>query len=81
MVVSEERRIPVRQIKPRVAGGSITFQVTQAMVPSCRLLVYYVRKDGETVADSIVVDVEDKLENQVSGIAWKNSSATHFVEF
>jgi hypothetical protein len=35
------------------------------MVPSCRLLVYYVRKDGETVADSMVVDIEDKLENQV----------------
>ncbi|KAK3727994.1 hypothetical protein QZH41_015942, partial [Actinostola sp. cb2023] len=35
------------------------------MVPSCRLLVYYARKDGETVADSMVIDVEDKLENQV----------------
>ncbi|KAK3727993.1 hypothetical protein QZH41_015941, partial [Actinostola sp. cb2023] len=47
------------------AEGSIVFPVTQAMVPSCRLLVYYFRKDGETVADSMVIDVEDKLENQV----------------
>lgn len=43
----------------------IELQVTQEMVPSCRLLVFYVRKDGETVADNIVIDVEGKLENQV----------------
>ena len=47
------------------ANDFIEFMVTQSMVPSCRLLVYYVRKDGETVADSMVIDVEDKLENQV----------------
>lgn len=35
------------------------------MVPSCQMMVYYVRKDKEVVADSIEVDVEDKLENQV----------------
>lgn len=47
------------------ADGFIEFPVTQAMVPSCRLLAYYVRQDGETVADNIMVDIEDKLENQV----------------
>nr|BAJ05271.1 alpha-2-macroglobulin [Diadumene lineata] len=47
------------------ADDFIEFQVTQSMVPSCRLLAYYVRKDGETVADNIEIDVEDKLENQV----------------
>ena len=35
------------------------------MVPSCRVMVYYVRKDKEVVADSVSVDVEDRLENQV----------------
>ena len=44
----------------------IKFNVTQEMVPSCRILVYYIRTDKETVADSIVFDVEDKLENQVN---------------
>ena len=48
-----------------VANGTIRFSVTQAMVPSCRLLLYYIRDDGETVADSVEIDVEDKLENQV----------------
>jgi hypothetical protein len=41
------------------------FNVTQKMVPSCRILVYYVKMDKETVGDSIVFNVEEKLENQV----------------
>ncbi|CAB4015848.1 Hypothetical predicted protein [Paramuricea clavata] len=44
----------------------LKFNITQEMVPSCRILVYYIKKDKETVGDSIVFDVEDKLENQVS---------------
>ncbi|CAB3996503.1 C3 and PZP-like alpha-2-macroglobulin domain-containing 8 isoform X1, partial [Paramuricea clavata] len=44
----------------------LKFNVTQDMVPSCRILVYYVKKDKETVGDSIVFDVEEKLENQIS---------------
>ena len=43
----------------------IKFRVTMDMVPSCRVMVYYVRKDKEVVADSVQLDVEDKLENQV----------------
>ena len=35
------------------------------MVPSCKLMVYYVRKDKEVVVDTINFDVEDKLKNQV----------------
>ena len=65
IIVSERRRLPVRHIRPTEAQGLLVFPVTQAMVPSVRLLLYYVRKDGETVADSMVIDVEDKLENQV----------------
>lgn len=41
------------------------FNVTQKMVPSCRILVYFVKTDKETIGDSVVYDVEDKLENQV----------------
>ena len=51
--------------RPLVERFDIKFQVTMAMVPSCRVMVYYVRKDKEVVVDSVNVDVEDKLENQV----------------
>jgi hypothetical protein len=34
--------------------------------------VYYIRPDAETVGDSILYDIEDKLENQV---IWKARSA------
>jgi len=47
------------------AQGFIQFAVTQKMVPSCRLLLFHVRDDQETVADNMVIDVEDILENKV----------------
>lgn len=46
-------------------SGFVQFAVTQRMVPSSRLLLYYVRDDLETVADNLQIDVEDKLENEV----------------
>ena len=60
---------PPKKQKPVLYGVQeerFKLQVTQEMVPSCRLLVYYIRSDGETVADSVRIDVEDKLENQVN---------------
>ena len=48
-----------------ISQGFIEFAVTQKMVPSCRLLLFHVRDDKETVADSMLVDVEDTLENKV----------------
>ena len=45
--------------------GFIEFDVTQKMVPSCRLLLFYVRDDQETVADNMLIDIEDSLENKV----------------
>ena len=47
------------------AQGFIQFPVTQKMVPSCRLLLFHVRDDQETVADNMLIDVEDILENKV----------------
>ena len=47
------------------AQGFIQFAVTQKMVPSCRLLLFHVRDDRETVADNMLIDVEDVLENKV----------------
>ena len=52
--------------EPTVKEFEIMFNVTQEMVPSCRILVYYIRADKETVGDSMLYDIEDKLENQVN---------------
>ncbi|XP_028406949.1 murinoglobulin-1-like isoform X3 [Dendronephthya gigantea] len=59
---------PVKKLdtRPRVEKFDIEFPVTMKMVPSCRIMVYYVREDKEVVADSVEFDVEDRLENQVS---------------
>ena len=52
------------------AQGFIQFTVTQKMVPLCRFLVFHVREDDqETVADSMLIDVEDVLENKVK-LVW-----------
>ena len=48
------------------AQGFIQFAVTQKMVPSCRLLLFHVRDDQETVADNMLIDVENILENKVN---------------
>lgn len=47
---------------------SLSFQVTPAMVPSIRLLVYYIlfgEGTSELVADSVWLDVEDRC---ISGL-------------
>lgn len=49
--------------------GFIEFNVTQKMVPSCRLLLFHVRDDRETVADNMLIDVEDTLENKVKSLS------------
>ena len=36
------------------------------MAPSARVVVYYVRQDGEVVADALNFDVEGMLQNFVS---------------
>ena len=47
--------------------GFVEFNVSFKMVPKCRVLLFYVRDDlkKETVADNMVIDVEDTLENKV----------------
>ena len=58
---------PVKTLntRPKVETFDIKFPVTMKMVPSCRVMMYYVRDDDEVVADTVDFDVEDKLENQV----------------
>lgn len=44
----------------------LRFPVTHAMAPLSRLLVYYVRENGEGVTDSLQIPVLPSFENQVS---------------
>lgn len=48
-----------------ISQGFIEFVVTHKMVPSCRILLFYVRDDQETVAGNMLIDTEDTLENEV----------------
>ena len=41
------------------------FQATPAMAPVARVVVYYVRADGEVVADALNFDVEGTFQNFV----------------
>ena len=45
---------------------SMRMRVRASMSPTMKLLVYYVREDGETVADNIIVDVAHCTQNKVS---------------
>lgn len=44
---------------------SLQLAVTPSMVPLGRLLVFYIRENGEGVADSLQFTVETFFENQV----------------
>lgn len=45
------------------------------MAPRARLLVYYMRDDGEVVADSLHFAVSGAIQNEVSGAtAWPHSA-------
>nr|AVP12646.1 CD109 antigene-like protein 1 [Littorina littorea] len=55
--------------KVAAAGASsklFSLSVTPAMAPNARIVLYYVRTDGEIVTDSISFDVEGAFQNQVS---------------
>lgn len=39
--------------------------ITRDMIPAARILVYYIRHDGEIVADAITFPVSDIFENKV----------------
>ena len=44
---------------------SFSIPVKSAMAPNARIVVYYVRTDGEIVTDSISFDVEGVFDNKV----------------
>ncbi|XP_071088381.1 CD109 antigen-like isoform X2 [Haliotis cracherodii] len=45
---------------------SFSIPVTSKMAPNARIIVYYVRTDGEIVTDSVSFDVDGAFENKVS---------------
>ncbi|XP_052770025.1 CD109 antigen-like isoform X2 [Mya arenaria] len=51
-----------------VSGKETTWRlpVTSSMAPRARVVAFYVRKNGEVVADSLTINVEGVFENKVS---------------
>nr|XP_054755815.1 murinoglobulin-2-like [Lytechinus pictus] len=57
---------PVIIVQPgEVYSRELFFRVTTDMVPETRILAYYIRTDGEVVADSVAFRVQKKFENEV----------------
>lgn len=48
-----------------LSTGILNFLVTADMAPKAKLMIYYVRPDGEVVADGLTFNVEGIFENQV----------------
>ncbi|XP_076322552.1 alpha-2-macroglobulin-like isoform X2 [Tachypleus tridentatus] len=57
-------------IPPHIGEASLTFIPNFEMTPSAKLLVFYVREDGETVADSTKITIKKCLRNKV-GLKFK----------
>ncbi|KAL5004353.1 hypothetical protein ScPMuIL_017809, partial [Solemya velum] len=45
---------------------TLTIPITSEMMHKSKIIVYYVREDGETVASTVEFDVEERFENEVS---------------
>jgi hypothetical protein len=46
-------------------GNNFNIPIDAEMAPNARIIVYYVRTDGEVVTDSISFDVDGVFQNQV----------------
>ncbi|XP_062412466.1 C3 and PZP-like alpha-2-macroglobulin domain-containing protein 8 isoform X2 [Sardina pilchardus] len=68
----EEEALPQAEIDSCVT--TLQLQVTAAMAPLSRLLVYYVRENGEGVTDSLQLPVQPSFENKVSVALSSNES-------
>ncbi|ELK19137.1 C3 and PZP-like alpha-2-macroglobulin domain-containing protein 8 [Pteropus alecto] len=64
--LSETEPPPAPAAEVNVCVTSLQLAVTPSMAPVGRLLVFYVRENGEGVADSLQFTVETFFENQVS---------------
>ncbi|KAG8454856.1 hypothetical protein GDO86_001179 [Hymenochirus boettgeri] len=59
---------------PTVWVTYVNFTITHNMAPASRLLVYYVRENGEGVSDSAQIPIQPVFENQVSLTLSSNNS-------
>ncbi len=50
---------------PSVTSATLKFMATSIMSPSAKIVVYFVRNDGEPVADSVTIKVNGAFENDV----------------
>ncbi|XP_033634885.1 uncharacterized protein LOC117296122 isoform X1 [Asterias rubens] len=58
---------PVIIVKPgELNTVKATFTVTPEMMPVARVMVHYIRKDGEVVADTMTFNVQQVFENEVT---------------
>ncbi|CAN9500475.1 unnamed protein product [Ophioblennius macclurei] len=78
--VTFDKNIHTTQLPPSASGVAGTssqaemdscvsylrFPVSHSMAPLSRLLVYYVRENGEGVTDSLQIPIQPEFENQVS---------------
>uniref|UniRef100_A0A8C5QE18 C3 and PZP like alpha-2-macroglobulin domain containing 8 n=1 Tax=Leptobrachium leishanense TaxID=445787 RepID=A0A8C5QE18_9ANUR len=65
---------PLFEPDPEVWITYVHFPITHNMAPLSRLLVYYVRENGEGVTDSAQIFIKPAFENQVSVVLSSNDS-------
>lgn len=51
---------------PSTKTTTLKFVATSVMSPSAKIVVYFLRDDGELIADSVTIKVNGAFENDVS---------------
>ncbi|KAL5016867.1 hypothetical protein ScPMuIL_006456 [Solemya velum] len=64
-IMSRGSIVAAKQIRLK-KSGSFSIPITHLMTPTAELIAYYVRPDGEVVADTITFDVDGSFQNKVS---------------
>ena len=49
-----------------LASGNFPLTVTANMAPKAKVMVFYIRPDGEVVADGLTFNVEGMYQNEVN---------------
>ena len=62
----EEEIVRSEDISDRVSNVELSIDVTADMSPTFSILLFYIRDDGETVADSMQFKVQPCFDNEVS---------------
>ena len=64
-LVAGGKIIQAQAIDEVIANTVTDIQITQDMVPSARMVAFYVNNNNKVIADSLWIDVEDQCENPV----------------